>query len=206
MKRGDTVSNFSDDFELPAIPLPESAHIVRDGFDRVAREIYLFGEIEEGDGGIVFQYLQILQRDDAQKPIHVYINSPGGDVSAEFAIHDAIRLCEADVITVGIGEVASAAGLILVCGKERYVTPSTVFMAHEVKMGTENAGIGLRAATDRRKWEDWQHEHWAELMGTYCKGSASHWKKVVERGGEYWLLGGKEIVEAGIVDGIWKGR
>lgn len=185
-------------------PMPELTHILRDGVDVRGRNIYICGEIEEGEGGDFLQAVVHMEQ-QSKEPIFVWISSPGGDVSAEFVMHDVIRTASVKIVTIGIGEVSSAAGLILACGHKRYVTESTVFMAHEPKMGDENVGIGLRSAKNRRPWEDWTQEHWAELMSRYCKGSKAFWKGAVEKRGEYWLIGGAAIVEAEVADEILRG-
>lgn len=184
--------------------LPPIAHVLRDDVDVEGRTIYIAGEMEEECGAWFQKVLRFLERAGSD-PVTVWINSPGGDVTSEFAIHDAIRSSSCEVVTVGAGEVASAAGLVLACGHRRYVTESTVFMAHEPR-GYGDAELGLRAAKDRRKWEDWQHDYWAELMGRYTTGDAAFWKRVTSKGGEYWLLGGAAIVEAKLADGLYPPR
>lgn len=186
-------------------PVPGLTHTFRDDVDTAAREIFLCGEIVEASGAWFLQSLRFFEK-NGEGPVKIWINSPGGDVSTEFAIHDAIRTSTLEIWTIGVGEVASAAGLLLACGTRRFVTESTVFMAHEPKGYGGDNGIGLRAAKDRRAWEDWQHEHWAELMGRYCKGGKTAWKQRVEKGGEFWLLGGAAIIGAGIADELWTAR
>lgn len=200
--RDDLIRETAAVTSLITSPLPELAHIHRDDVDPVSRDVYLGGEIEADDGTAVLQTLRYLER-TGTAPVRVWINSPGGDVMAMFVMHDAIRASNVPVYTIGCGEVASAAGLILACGHRRFVTESTVFMTHETKLLYDEEGVGLRAARDRRAYEDWQHEYWAELMGRYAKGGKAFWRSKVERGGEHWLLGGQAIVEAGIADAIW---
>lgn len=185
-------------------PAPELAHILKLDVDVKGRDIYLVGEISDMSGGEFVETLRYLERVSTD-PVRLWISSPGGDVMSAFAINDAIRGSRVRVDTVGTGEVASAAGLLLACGKRRYVTPSCCFMAHESRFSGES-DLGMAASKDRRKWEDWQHDHFADLMGTYAKGGKTFWKKVVEKGGEHWLLGGAAIVEAGVADAIWTGR
>lgn len=182
-------------------PATDASLVLRDDVDLDAREIFLNGEIEDESGGWFLKLMRVFARRDPKAPVTVWIDSPGGDVASEFAIHDAIRTAPFRVTTVGIGEVASAAGLILACGHRRLVTESTVFMAHEPRVTTESE-LGLRAAKDRREWEDWQHEHWATLMARYAKGGKSTWRARVEKGGEYWLMGGQAIVDEGIADAV----
>lgn len=196
------IEETSDGLAMKMGAATELTYALSHEVDVEGRTIYLVGELDESSGGIFLQMLRFLERRSSD-PVTVWISSPGGDVTSEFAVHDAIRSSKVPVTTVGIGEVASAAGLILACGHRRFVTESTVFMAHEPKI-TGEEGVGLRAAKDRRVWEDWQHEHWATLMGRYCKGGKAFWRRAVEKGGEYWLIGGEAIVEAGVVDAIYR--
>ena len=199
-----TIDRIATQVALVTLPLPELAHIRRDGVDVEGRDIYLFGEITENDGGEFAQTIRYLERISTD-PVRVWISSPGGDTGSEFMIHDAIRACLRDVYTIGIGEVASAALLILVCGHRRFVTESTVAMAHQARVSGEK-GIGLRAAQDRRAWEDWTQSHWVDLMARYVRGGRSFWKNAVDKGGEHWRIGGQAIVDAGMADALWNPR
>ncbi len=83
------------------------------------RQILLSGEVNEELAEKIVRQLLILEA-DSDKPIYIYIDSPGGDVDAGFAIFDTIRFINAPVYTVGWGLVASAAALILLAApKER---------------------------------------------------------------------------------------
>ena len=76
------------------------------------RQILLSGEINEELADKIVRQILILEADN-DKPIYIYIDSPGGDVDAGFAIFDTIRFVNAPVFTIGMGLVASAAALIL---------------------------------------------------------------------------------------------
>lgn len=82
------------------------------------RQILLSGEINEELAEKIVRQLFILEA-DSDKPIYIYIDSPGGDVDAGFAIFDTIRFINAPVYTVGMGLVASAAALILLASPKR---------------------------------------------------------------------------------------
>ena len=77
------------------------------------RQIILSGEVNKELAEKVIRQLLILESDSASKPIYVYIDSPGGDVDAGFAIFDMIRFIKPPVYTIGMGLVASAGALIL---------------------------------------------------------------------------------------------
>lgn len=182
-------------------PAPYLSHVAKTGVDIPGRRIYL-GEIETGTSEWVAQALGHMA-DRGIVAAELWLNSPGGDVTEMFALHDLIRTNRTRVSlnTVGYGMVASAACLLLACSPHRVVTESCVFMSHESR-GFGGDDLSFGEAKDRRKWEDWSHEWWCELMSRYTPMDASWWKRTTERKAEYWLLGGKAIVEAGIADEV----
>jgi ATP-dependent protease ClpP protease subunit len=191
------MSLFFDEDEEPIklIPAPHLSHILNLSVDWKARQIYLDGEIEESTGSWLWTVLDQL----GGEPVRIHLNTPGGDVVAMFAIHDAIRHHGA-VTVLAYGQVCSAGVLILACAHDRAVTSSTILMSHE---STSSQGeLGYRAAKDRRKVDDWFHEYWFELMAKYTPQDEKWWKQTTERKAEYWLLGGKAIVAAGIADRV----
>ncbi len=195
----------SDEDKAPLLlPAPEFAHVNEMSIDVVRRRLYV-SEIGVDDGEWMVKALSYLNALSLGNPIELYLNTPGGDVTGMFAIHDAIRMSKSPVHCYAFGEVVSAGVLILACCHKRYVSESCVLMSHEPKVGggEDEDGLGLRAAKDRRKWEDWIHTHWCDLMARYTPDKdAKWWKRVTERGGEYWLLGGEAIVAEGLADAV----
>ena len=119
-------------------------------------------------------------------------------------IHDTIRTSHCPIEVVATGDICSAGVLILACGDYRLVTESVSLMSHE---GTVGEGPrGFSASRDRAKYDDYQQKRWAELMARYTPQTAKWWKLKTERQAEYWLLGGKEIVAAGLADEVIETR
>ena len=86
------------------------------------RQIVLTGEVNKELADSIAKQLLILDAEDSKKPIYMYIDSPGGDVDAGFAIYDVIRFIKAPVYLIGMGLIASAATLILIAvPKERRI-------------------------------------------------------------------------------------
>ena len=77
------------------------------------RQIILTGEVNKELAESIAAQLLILDSDDSKSPIYMYIDSPGGDVDAGFAIFDMVRFVQAPVYLIGMGLIASAAALIL---------------------------------------------------------------------------------------------
>ena len=97
------------------------------------RQILLSGEVNKDLAEKVIKNLFILEAMSETKPIYLYINSPGGDVDAGFAIFDVIRFIQPKVITIGTGLIASAASLILLASKKenRFGLPNSHYLIHQ---------------------------------------------------------------------------
>ncbi|HCI05545.1 MAG: ATP-dependent Clp protease, proteolytic subunit ClpP, ATP-dependent Clp protease, protease subunit [Parcubacteria group bacterium GW2011_GWC1_45_9] len=108
------------------------------------RIIFLAGPIDDAVANTVIAQLLYLQMKDPDKDIRLYINSPGGDVSAALAIYDTLRLVKPDVETVCLGLAASAAAVLLACGTKgkRYALPNATIMLHQLWV----SGIGGQAS------------------------------------------------------------
>lgn len=182
-----------DDEEVGLVPAPLLSHVINLGLDWKKRIIHLTDVIEEDTGEWFHTVVEHLGKD----PIELHLSTPGGDEVSMFAIHDTIRR-HGNVTIYAYGQVCSAGVLILACGHHRIVAESTILMSHE---STGSSGdLGYRAAKDRRKVDDFYHVYWGELMARYTPNDAKWWKAKTEKTAEYWLLGGKEIVEAGLAD------
>lgn len=97
------------------------------------RIIFLTGEINQASANTIIAQMIFLEGKASDKDIYLYINSPGGDVSAAFAILDTMNYIKCDVSTICIGLAASAAALLLCCGAKgkRYVLPNSEVMIHQ---------------------------------------------------------------------------
>lgn len=197
MSRAEVLFLDKEEEEVLLAQAPQLAHVINLGIDWERRVIHVAGEITPESGE---WFWTVLERLGHEQPIQVHLNTPGGDVSSMYAMHDAIRR-HGMITIVGYGEICSAGVLLLACGHHRQVTENCILMSHESR-GSGGDDLGYRAAKDRRKVEDWLHERWCELMARYTPNDAKWWKTKTERQAEYWLLGGKEIVEAGLADEV----
>ena len=98
------------------------------------RIIFLGEEVTDTSAGSIIAQMLFLEAQDSDRDIQLYINSPGGSVSAGFAIYDMIRFVSCPVILIGNGLIASAAALILLSvPKERRVgLPDSEYLIHQV--------------------------------------------------------------------------
>jgi len=182
--------------EILLVPAPELAHVINLGINWKTRTIHLGGEISTESGEWFWTVLDYLGAD----PVKIHMTTPGGDVDSMYSIHDAIRR-HGNVTMTAYGQCCSAGVLLLACAHTRLVTESLIWMSHESN-GYAGGDLGYRAAKDRRKVDDFQHEYWAELMSRYTPEDAAWWKRKTERQAEYWLLGGQAVVDAGCADRV----
>ena len=103
------------------------------------RIIFLGGPIDDDVANLIIAQLLFLESENPDKDIKLYINSPGGVVSAGMAIYDTIQYVKPDISTICIGQAASAAAFLLAAGAagKRYALPNARIMIHQVMGGAE---------------------------------------------------------------------
>ncbi len=116
-------------------------------YERLFREriIFLTEEVTDGIANAIVAYMLYLDSDDPTKPIYLYINSPGGSVTAGMAIYDTMRYIKSEVVTICVGLAASMGSFLLCAGSpgKRLALPHSRIMIHQ-PLG----GVGQRQATD----------------------------------------------------------
>ena len=121
-----------------------------DIYSRLLREriIFLGGPIDDNLANIVIAQLLFLENEDPKKDIKLYINSPGGSVSAAMAMLDTMNHIKPDVSTVCVGIAASAAAVILAVGAKgkRFCLPNSEVMIHQVRSGVEGQASDIEIA------------------------------------------------------------
>ncbi len=108
----------------------------------VDRIVFLGTPVDDMVANVIIAQLLFLQMNDPKKDIHLYINSPGGSVTAGLAIYDTMQFLTCDVNTYCIGQAASM-GAVLLCGGtkgKRYALPNSNIMIHQVLGGAEGRG------------------------------------------------------------------
>jgi ATP-dependent Clp protease protease subunit len=105
----------------------------------VDRIVFLGTPIDDMVANVIIAQLLFLQMSDPKKDIHLYINSPGGSVTAGLAIYDTMQFMTCDVNTYCIGQAASMGAVLLAGGtkKKRYALPNSNIMIHQVLGGAE---------------------------------------------------------------------
>ena len=119
-------------------PFGERAY---DIYSRLLKEriIFLGEPVDDTVANTIIAQLLFLEADDQKKEIKMYINSPGGSVTAALAIYDTMQYVKADVATICIGQAASAAAVLLASGAKgkRYALPNARVLIHQVMGGAE---------------------------------------------------------------------
>ena len=114
------------------------------------RIIFLGTPIDDHVANIIIAQLLFLQMQDPKKDIHIYINSPGGSVTAGLAIYDTMQFLTCDVCTYSIGLVASMGSVLLCAGTKgkRYALPNSDIMIHQVSGGARGTASDVRATVE----------------------------------------------------------
>lgn len=106
-----------------------------DIFSRLLRErvIFLTGQVEDGMANLIVAQLLFLEADNPEKDVHLYINSPGGVVTAGMAIYDTMNFIKPDVSTICLGQAASMGAFLLSAGEKgkRYALANSRIMIHQ---------------------------------------------------------------------------
>ena len=127
---------------MPTV-LEKTSHGERayDIYSRLLKEriVFLGGPISDGLANLIIAQLLFLEHEDPKKDVKLYINSPGGSVTAGLAIYDAMQYIKPDVSTVCVGMAASMAAVLLSAGKKgkRFALPNSEILLHQVMGGAE---------------------------------------------------------------------
>lgn len=175
-----------------------------DIYSRLLKEriIFLGSEINEVIADVVMAQLIFLEYEDADKDITIYINSPGGYVSAGLAIYDTIQFIKPDVSTICIGQASSMGAILLACGTKgkRYALPHSRVMLHQPIGGasgqTEDVAIHAKEII---RIKDTLNEilvqHTGQKLEVIHKDTDRH-----------FYMDAKEALQYGVVDEILKNR
>ena len=193
MNNLNTVTLEEDEEKKPEVP---QADPLTEKFLKT-RQIILSGEVNKELADKIVRQLFILEADNSD-PIYLYIDSPGGDVDAGYAIFDAIRFVNAPVYTIGLGLIASAGALILLAApKERRLgLPNSHYLIHQPSSGMRGVATDIQIhAKEMAKTK-------AKINELIASETGKSLEKVcqdTER--DYWLTA-EESVEYGLISKI----
>ena len=175
-----------------------------DIFSRLLRErvIFLTGQVEDHMANLIVAQLLFLEAENPDKDIHLYINSPGGSVSAGLAIFDTMNFIKPDVSTICMGGAYSMGSFLLAAGErgKRYALANARVMIHQPSGGAQGQASDIEInAREILKTRARLNEILAERTGQPVEKI----EKDVER--DYWL-DAKEAKEYGLVDEVLERR
>ena len=109
------------------------------------RIVFLGTPIDDNVGNLIMAQLLHLESEDPEKDINLYINSPGGDITALFAIYDTMQYIKPDVSTIVMGQAASAAAVLLLAGTrgKRYALPYSRVLLHQPYGGGQGQAVDI---------------------------------------------------------------
>ncbi len=175
-----------------------------DIYSRLLKEriIFLAGPINDGMANTVIAQLLFLEHEDPKKDIKLYINSPGGSVSAGLAVYDTIQHIKPDVSTICVGMAASMAAVLLLSGKKgkRIALPNAEILLHQVMGGTEGQAVEIEIAA---KHILKVKEKLNQLIARHTGQSFAKIEKDTDRD---FHLSAAEAKEYGVIDEILKGK
>lgn len=175
-----------------------------DIYSRLLKErvIFLVGPVEDYVSNVLVAQLLFLESENPDKDIHLYINSPGGSVSAGLAIYDTIQFIKPDVSTMCIGQAASMGALLLAGGaaKKRYCLPHSRMMIHQPLGGFQ----GQASDFDIHAKEILKaRERLNQILVTHTGQSI---KKIEADTDRDRFMSGEEAVDYGIIDEVLSSR
>ncbi len=173
-----------------------------DIYSRLLREriVFLGGPIDENVANIIIAQLLFLESEDSKKDIHLYINSPGGMITAGLAILDTMNHVKPNISTICVGMAASMGAVILAAGEKgkRFVLPNSEVMIHQPHGGTEGQATDIEIAAKRIIKNK---ESINQILAKATGQSLSKIEKDVDRD---FFMSAEETVKYGIADKILK--
>lgn len=166
------------------------------GIDVVNRRIFLFGDIDEKSADHVIKGIYSLSK--RKTPLTLIINSDGGDIFQALAIYDIMKMSNCPIYTVGVGQIMSAAVLILAAGNKRYIGRHTNFMTHDISLSDYP---DTKLATFRKEIKyltNLRHSFFTALAKN-SKLNVMSWEEKAKDGADYFF-DAKTAIEYGIAD------
>ena len=175
-----------------------------DLWSRLLREriIFLGTPVDDHVANLVCAQMLFLESEEPDKDIHLYINSPGGDITALFAIYDTLKFVKADVSTFCFGQAASAAAVLLAAGAngKRFALPHARILLHQPWGGVEGqaSDIELQAKEILRMRD--------LLTGLLAEDTGQTQEKVAKDTDRVFIMTAEEAVTYGIIDEVITAR
>ena len=162
------------------------------------RIVLLGGEVTDESANLIVAQLLFLQSQDAKKTISMYINSPGGSVTAGLAIYDTMQFISCPVATYCIGQAASMGAVLLTAGAKgkRFALPNARIMIHQPWGGAEGKASDIEiTATEILRLKE-------RLNHILADHSGKSYEDVVRDTDRDYFMSASEAAEYGLIDGV----
>ena len=163
------------------------------------RIVFVTGEIDDYMANLIIAQLLFLEAEDPEKDIHLYINSPGGSVSAGMAIYDTMQYIKCDVSTICMGMAASMGAFLLCSGAKgkRFALPNAEIMIHQPLMqGLQGQATDIKIHSDHLVAT---REKLNQLMSQYTGQPIEKVRQDTERDN---FLSAQQAKEYGLIDDV----
>ncbi len=162
------------------------------------RIVFLRDPIDDEVANVVIAQMLFLAAKDPNKDIKLYINSPGGSVTAGLAIYDTIQYVRCDVSTICIGQAASMAAVLLAAGAQpkRQALPNARILIHQVFGGSQGVASDVKIQTDELMR---MHSQINKILATHTGKTPKRIAKDTDRDR---FMSAEEAVEYGLIDRI----
>jgi len=162
------------------------------------RIIFLGDTVDDGITNSIIAQLLFLESQDKEKDIKIYINSPGGSVTAGLAIYDTIQYIKPDVSTICVGLAASMSAVLLASGTKgkRFALPNAEILIHQVMGGAEGQATDIKIRAERiLKMKDRLNK----ILSNHTGSSLEKIEKDTDRD---YFMSAEEALKYGIIDKI----
>ncbi|MDR6226462.1 ATP-dependent Clp endopeptidase proteolytic subunit ClpP [Desmospora profundinema] len=162
------------------------------------RIIFIGSPINDEVSNVVVAQLLFLAADDSEKDIHLYINSPGGSITAGMAIYDTMQYIKSDVSTICVGMAASMGAFLLAAGTKgkRFALPNSEVMLHQPLGGVRGQ------AADIQIHADWILHTRKRINDILVERTGQPLKKIIRDTDRDYFMGAQEAKEYGLVDQV----
>ena len=172
------------------------------------RIVFLVGPVEDHMANLVVAQLLFLESENPDKDIHLYINSPGGSVSAGMSIYDTMQFIRPDVSTLCVGQAASMGAFLLAAGAagKRYALPNSRMMLHQPSGGSRGVAADIEIQAQeillmRERLNRLISEHTGQPIETIEKDTDRDFWMSPDQAAEYGLVDTVQKTRAQIADG-----
>jgi ATP-dependent Clp protease, protease subunit len=173
-------------------------------YERLFREriMFLSEEVDDGIANQLVAYLLYLDSEDSSKPIYLYINSPGGSVTAGMAIYDTMQHIKSEVVTICVGLAASMGSFLLMAGTKgrRLSLPHSRIMIHQPSGGTRGQATDIEI--EAREIVRLR----GQLNGIYAKNTGQPIERIERDMDRDFFMSPYEAKEYGLIDQVIETR